>query len=122
VPKLPDWLAARVRTAWPMILGYLAARLFVIGAPVADWLSTNLGIEVTQPQVAIGVSIALGYGIYEAGRWLEQRPGQSRPARLGRGLGRWLLSLGLTTGQPVYALPGQQVSVLNTGGILRPPR
>ncbi|AYF31119.1 hypothetical protein CSH63_27500 [Micromonospora tulbaghiae] len=120
--RISDRVAARLRTAWPMLLGYLAARLLVIGAPVAEWIAEATGITVTEPQVAAALGIVLGYGIYEAGRWLEARTGSGRPARAARGLGRLLLSLGLPTGQPVYALPGQRVRVLGADGSLRAPR
>lgn len=119
---MPVWLAARVRTVWPMLLGYLAARLLVFGAPVATWLHDVLGVEVTEPQVAAGLGVVLGWGIYEVGRWLERRVGVGRLAQLARLAGRLLLSVGLTTGQPVYALPGQRVAVLGADGVLRPPR
>ncbi|NJP33675.1 hypothetical protein [Micromonospora thermarum] len=105
-----DRIAARVRTAWPMLLGYLAARLLDVGAPVADWLTVTLGVTVTEAQVAAVLGLVLGYGVYEAGRWLEQRTGVGRPARLARLLGRALLSLGLHTGQPTY---------LRRGGVIR---
>lgn len=111
--QLPDWAAARIRTVWPMVVGYVAARLIVVGAPVATWLERNLGLQVTEPQVAVGVGIILGYLVYEAGRWLERRRGTGWRARFARGAGRWLLSLGLPTGQPTY-LPQRP------GGLLTP--
>jgi hypothetical protein len=63
------------------------------------------GLQVTQPAVAAALGVILAYLIYEAGRWLEQRAGDSAPARIARLVGRWLLSLGLDTGQPTYGLP-----------------
>lgn len=108
---LTDRLAARIRTAWPMLLGYLAARLLDVGAPIAAWLSTTLDVTVGEPQVAAALGLLLGYGIYEAGRWCEQRRGVSQPAYLARLLGRYLLSVGLHTGQPTY---------LHRGGPIRP--
>jgi hypothetical protein len=120
--QISDRLAARLRTVWPMLLGYLAARLLVIGAPVADWLRDTTGLEATEPQVAAALGIVLGYGVYEAGRWLERRTGTGQAAQLARGLGRLVLSLGLPTGQPVYAMPGQRVRVLREDGSMRPPR
>jgi len=119
---MSDVLAARIRTLWPMLLGYLAARLLVIGAPLAAWLHDVTGLEVTEPQVAAALGIVLGYLIYEAGRWLERRAGEGRVAEVARLAGRLLLSLGLSTGQPVYALPGQRVRVLGSDGSMRPPR
>lgn len=119
--RISDPLAARVRTVWPMLLGYLAARLLVLGAPVADWLRDALGVEVTQPQVAAALGIILGWIIYEAGRWLEKRAGDSGPARLARKLAQLLLSLGLVTGQPVYARQGENVRVLTADGRMRRP-
>ncbi|OKI47244.1 hypothetical protein [Micromonospora sp. CB01531] len=119
---MPDKWSARIRTAWPMLLGYLAARLLVIGAPVATWLHDTFGLEVTEPQIAAALGIILGFAIYEAGRWLERRAGEGRPSKVARFVGRLLLSLGLSTGQPVYALPGQRVRVLGSDGSMRPPR
>ncbi|MEV7263962.1 hypothetical protein AB0N38_10465 [Micromonospora aurantiaca] len=101
----PDWLAARIRTAWPMLLGYLAVQLLQLGAPVAGWLHSALGITLTAQQVAAVLGLVLGYGIYEAGRWLEARSGPGQLSRVARAAGRLLLSLGLDTGQPVYGLP-----------------
>ena len=108
--------------SWPMLLGYLAARLLVIGAPVASWLHDTTGLEVTEPQVAAALGVILGWAIWEAGRWLERRTGIGRPAQLARLTGRLLLSLGMPTGQPVYALQGQRVAVLGSDGSMRPPR
>ncbi|MFG2054757.1 hypothetical protein ACGFI9_12070 [Micromonospora sp. NPDC048930] len=119
---MSDRIAARIRTAWPYLLGYLAARVLVIGAPVAAWLHETFGLEVTEPQIAAALGVILGYGIYEAGRWLERRAGASGPAQLARFVGRLLLSLGLSTGQPVYARPGERVRVLGSDGSMRPPR
>ncbi len=97
-----DQLAARIRTLWPMLLGYLAAQLLHLGAPVAAWTHTALGITVTEQQVAAVLGLVLGYGVYETGRWLEHRTGTGRTARTARVLGRLLLSLGLPTGPPTY--------------------
>lgn len=118
---LSDRFAARVRTAWPMLLGYLASRLLVIGAPVADWTHATLGLEVTEPQIAAALGIVLGYLIYEGGRWMERRRGAGQLAQAARIVGRLLLSLGLPTGQPVYVRPrqDQQVVVLGADGSMR---
>ncbi|MFG2059655.1 hypothetical protein ACGFI9_37155 [Micromonospora sp. NPDC048930] len=119
---MPDKWSARIRTLWPMLLGYLAAQLLDVGAPVAAWAHTTLGVTVTEQQVAAALGVVLGYAVYEAGRWLERRAGTGRLAEAARLVGRLLLSLGLTTGQPVYALPGQRVRVLGSDGSMRPPR
>jgi uncharacterized membrane protein YfcA len=111
---IPAWLAARIRTVWPMILGVLAARLFVIGAPVGAWLRDNLGVEVTEAQVAVALGVALGWLIYEAGRALERRSN-----RYARGAGAFLLSLGLPTGTPVYVQRGDTVKTLGRDGHIR---
>jgi hypothetical protein len=120
--QISDKLAARLRTAWPMLLGYLAARLLDIGAPLAGWLHDTTGLQVTEPQVAAALGVVLAWLIWEAGRWLEGRTGVGRPAQLARLAGRLVLSLGLPTGQPVYAMPGQRVRVLGEDGSMRPPR
>ncbi|MFG2056699.1 hypothetical protein ACGFI9_22015 [Micromonospora sp. NPDC048930] len=108
---ITDRLAARIRTAWPMLLGYLAAQLLLLGAPVAAWLHATLGITVTEQQVAAALGLVLGYGIYEVGRWLEHRTGTSRPAQLARALGRFLLSFGLPTGAPIYPLARPRIHI-----------
>lgn len=102
---IPDAAAARLRTYWPWLLGTAAAWLLAIGAPVTAWLHTTLGVTVTQTQIAAALALGLGWLIYEAGRWLEDRPGDDRLAAAARTAGRLLLSLGLHTGQPVYGLP-----------------
>jgi len=103
--SVPDWLAARLRTVWPMLLGYAAAWLLLVGAPVVDGLRSTLGVEITDAQVALALGVALGALIYEAGQWLENRRGDGRLARLARGLGRLLLSIGVHVGPPTYGLP-----------------
>lgn len=99
---MSDRLAARLRTAWPYALAWLTSLVLVHGAPVAEWLRDVLGLEVTEPQVAAGLGVALGYAVYESGRWLESRQGNGRVARVARWVGRVLLSAGLHTGQPSY--------------------
>jgi hypothetical protein len=100
-----DLLAARLRTAWPLLLGWLAAWLVTTAAPVVTWIRDVLGVEVTQAQISAGLGVLLAWLIWEAGRWLERRTGTSRLATAARIVGRLLLSLGLHTGQPVYGLP-----------------
>jgi|SRR5690606_10917367 len=109
---ISDQLAARLRTAWPLLLGWLAAGLLTTAAPAVAWLRDVLGVEVTQAQVAAGLGVLLGYLIYEVGRWLEGRTGSGRLATAARFAGRLLLSLGLHTGQPVY--PGATAARLDS--------
>lgn len=102
---ISDHLAARLRTVWPMLLGWLAAWLLVAGAPVVSWLSTALDIHVTHAQVVALLGVAAGWAVYELGRWLEGRPGDSRAAVIARAAGSWLLAAGITTGPPTYGQP-----------------
>lgn len=111
MPVLTDAAASRIRTVWPMAIGAIAAWLITRAwaAPILHALD-QLGMPVTRAVLATAISWALGALVYLAGRWLEGRHGQSRAARWARAAGRWVLSLGLKTGQPTYpanAMPPQ---------------
>ncbi len=102
---LSDKLASRLRTMWPVLLGYLAAQLLVVVAPITGWLHTALGVDITEQQAATLLGVMLAWLIWELGRWLEDRRGDGWPTRIARAVGRWLLALGLNTGQPHYGSP-----------------
>lgn len=87
----------RVGGHWPHGGDGLAARL----VPVAAGGLHTFELQVTQPRVAAAMAAVLGDGIYEAGRWLEARPGDIPAARLAAAFARWLLALGLDTRQPM---------------------
>ena len=93
-----DAIKARLRTLWPMLLGFAAGQLLDVGAPVVEWIDGTFGVRLTQPLVEGAVGLILGWAIYEAGRWLEKRAGEGRWSRLARGAGRALLSFGVATG------------------------
>lgn len=92
--RLSDNAKARVRTLWPYLIGvaatYLVARLH------------PLGIQIDSATAGVLVAWILGTAVYEAGKWLSHRPGQTRTARVARWAGRWLLSLGLPIQAPMY--------------------
>lgn len=102
-PTLPDRLAAWIRTIWPMLLGSLAAWLLgQAWAPaIVDRLAA-IGVHVDQVALVHILGLLLGAAVYTAGRWLEHRTGPGRRGRYARTLGRFLLSIGLPTGQPRY--------------------
>lgn len=95
VARLTDAAAAWVRTIWPWLLGHVAAS-------VVAFVSAKLGVVLSEGWVFELVALAAASGIYGTGRWLEQRTGTGWLARLARWGGRWLLSIGLHTGTPVY--------------------
>lgn len=100
---MSDRLAAYVRTYWPLLLGHLAALL-------TAWIATRLGVTIDDALVYEALALGLSAAVYAAGRVLEDVAGDSTPARAARLAGRWLLSLGLDTGQPVYGHPPAQSS------------
>ncbi len=120
VGTISDRLAARILTVWPMLLGVLAAQLLLWAAPVVAWLRDVLGMEVTAVQVTAVLGLVLGWAVYEAGRWLEDRSGTGWSAVVARVVGRWVLALGLQTGQPSYGKPftTQSEAVYAPGGEL----
>jgi len=101
---MPDRLAQYVRTYWPLAIGHLAA-------VVTAWLAAHLGLTVDSLVVYELLALALTAAVYAAGDWLSRRDGDGALARLARVVGRWLLSLGLDTGRPVYVRPGKAVVV-----------
>ena len=103
---MSDRLAAWIRTVWPMLLGYLAAWLLAQSwAPtLVSWLAAA-GVDVTEAGVVHLLGWLLGAAVYSAGRWLERRAGGRRLHRLARAVGRFILSIGLPTGQPAYSPP-----------------
>ncbi|MET8147609.1 hypothetical protein ACIBSW_06750 [Actinoplanes sp. NPDC049668] len=99
---LTDKLAARLRTLWPMFVGHLIAAVIVHAGPVLDIVEQTTGYRPTSATMTLAGGLLAGALVYEAGRWLEARPGPGRPARIARNIGRYLLSLGVPTGQPSY--------------------
>jgi hypothetical protein len=116
-----DRLAALIRTAWPTLVGYVAAWAFAHGTPALAWLA-DAGITVTEAQLVAWTGWIAGVAVYSLARWLERRPGEGRWACLARFAGRWLLSVGIPTGRPVYAGAGEVVDVHDaiTGTTRRP--
>jgi hypothetical protein len=92
---MTDKARSYVRTLWPVLIGHLAAWL-------ADRLGV-LGVDSTTAALLVGsIATMLVYGL---GRELER---VKRPDRIGtfaRAVGRLLLSVGVDTGQPIYAGP-----------------
>ncbi|MEW2383395.1 hypothetical protein AB0873_15070 [Micromonospora sp. NPDC047707] len=95
---MSDRLAAYVRTCWPLLIGHLTA--LAVAYVAARW-----GITIDSLIVYEILAVVLTGVVYAAGRWLEDRTGDSVFAVAARALARWLLSLGLDTGQPIYGLP-----------------
>src|SRR5690606_11849695 len=92
---MPDRLAAYVRTYWPMVLGHVATAL-------AAWLGGRPGVSVDSVAAYELIALTASAGVYALGRWLETRAGDGVWPRVARAAGRWLLALGLHTGQPTY--------------------
>lgn len=90
---MSDQLKSYVRTYWPLIVGTVAG---LIAAALAKYV----GIEIDS-NLAFGVTSVVMVGVvYAGGRWLE-----TRKSSFARAVGRFLLSLGLDTGQPTYPSP-----------------
>lgn len=89
-----DRVAARVRTAVPLVLGHAAAA-------VVAYVAGRTGVELDSVLVYEALALVLAMGVYETGRWLEVRR-----SPLLRGAGRFLLSLGIHFGPPVYPRSG----------------
>jgi hypothetical protein len=93
--RLSDTAKARIRTFWPYLIG-----------AIATWLVARLrplGLHIDSVTLGAVVSWVLGTVLYEAGRWLATRHGRSRGAKLARGVGRWLVSIGLPIQAPTYS-------------------
>lgn len=105
---LSDRAAAYVRTLWPLLLGHLTTwallQVETLGIPAHDALVVEL------------VAVLATAAVYTAGRGLESVGGDRWYARLARGAGRFLLSLGLDTGQPVYGMPPAETQTRTTLG------
>lgn len=101
VERISDRWTARIRTVWPYVIGAVASVLLVKAAPVVEWLRAA-GVPVTEATAQLAVGAGLGWLVWDVGTWLERRPGAGRLARVARGAGRWLVSLGLHTGGPSY--------------------
>ena len=95
---MSDRLAAYVRTYWPLLIGHLTA--LVVAYVAAQW-----GITIDSVIVYEILAVTLTGLVYAAGRWLESRTGEGPMSLAARIVARWLLSLGLDTGQPTYGLP-----------------
>jgi hypothetical protein len=116
-----DRLAALIRTAWPTLVGYAAAWAFATFTPTIQWLA-DAGITITEAQLVAWTGWIAGVLVYAFARWLERRPGEGRWAGAARFAGRWLLSVGIPTGRPVYARAGEVVNVHDlTSGTTRRP-
>lgn len=98
---MSNTIAARVRTWWPLLLGHLAAVLVAWAQPALIHLAP-LGVHIDQAVAYEVLSFLLAGAVWEAGRFLERWPARGRAAGPARALGRFLLSLGLRTGQPLY--------------------
>jgi hypothetical protein len=110
-----DRLAAYVRTYWPLLIGHLTA--YAVAA-VADRFGVVIDSLIVYEFLAVGLTGL----VYAVGRWLEGRTGESWLAVAARVIARWLLSLGLDTGQPTYGLPpavSQQTTDLYPDGSIR---
>jgi hypothetical protein len=99
-----DRLAAYVRTYWPLLIGHLTA--YVVTTVAARW-----GVTIDSLIVYEILAVTLTGTVYAVGRWLEDRTGESWLAVAARIIARWLLSLGLDTGQPTYGLPPAETTM-----------
>jgi hypothetical protein len=99
---IADQAAARLRTIWPMLVGHAAALLLVHAAPALDTVEKTTGYRPSTATVTLVVGMLLGWIVYETGRILEAVTGEGRAARIARAAGRWILSVGIPTGQPTY--------------------
>lgn len=92
--RLSDAAKARIRTFWPYLIGAFATWLVARLRP--------LGLHIDSVTAGAIVSWVLGTIVYELGRWLASRHGRSRGTKLARGVGRWLVSIGLPIQAPSY--------------------
>ncbi|PZG18990.1 hypothetical protein C1I95_12495 [Micromonospora craterilacus] len=100
--SLSDRWAAYVRTYWPLLIGHLTAA-------VVAYVATRFGILIDSIVVYEILAVAMTGGLYAVGRWLEARTGDGWLPAAARTIARWLLSLGIDTGQPTYGLPPADV-------------
>jgi hypothetical protein len=109
--RVADVAAWIIRTYVPIgvvaVLGWAAVHWHIVLGP---------GTSATVATYTVLGALAVYTG---AARWLERRTGGSRPARLARWVGRWML--GGVIRQPVYARPDERVRVLTANGSLRRP-
>lgn len=100
---MSDGLKSHIRTWWPIALGQLATLLVA-------FLAQRFGVEISG-ELAYGITAAVTTAlVYSLGRWLETRP----PGLL-RGLGRFILSLGLVADKPVYQTPAAGTVRMRSG-------
>lgn len=88
---MSDRWASYIRTWWPLFLGHVAALLVA-------FLATKLGFQLDGALAFEIVGFAASALIYWLGRKLE-----NAEAGWAKALGKFILSLGLSTGQPTYA-------------------
>lgn len=87
---MSDRLASYIRTWWPLFLGHAAALLVV-------FLAAKFGIQIDGALAFEIVGFAASAIVYWVGRQFE-----NADAGWAKALGKFILSLGLTTGQPTY--------------------
>jgi hypothetical protein len=91
---MTDKSKAYVRTLWPIVLGHVAAYLVAAVRPFGLHLDTATALEVA--------GFVCSAVVYVAGSELERVRGTGRLASSARGVGRFVLSVGLDFGRPVY--------------------
>lgn len=99
---MSDGLKSHIRTWWPIALGFLATLL-------VNFVAAKFGIQI-EGEIAYGITAAVTTAVvYSLGRWLE-----TRPWAWARGLGAFILSLGIVDGPPTYppAVPAGTVRPL----------
>lgn len=87
---MSDGLKSHIRTWWPIALGQLATML-------VTFLATKVGVEISGEVAYALVSAVVTALVYSLGRFLE-----TRKSSFAQGVGKFILSLGLDVGQPVY--------------------
>lgn len=96
---MSDALAARIRTAWPLLLGHIATFVGVFAVTKLGFSPELSGlVEVAAVEA---VSVAVSYGVWALGGWLEHRPNPVLAT-----VGRWLISAGRQIGAPTYGQNG----------------
>jgi len=95
---MSDGLKSHLRTYWPVLLGYVSAAVVAAGA-------SKLGLTISGETAYLVTGAVMTAVVYSLGRWLE-----TRDAPVLRGIGRFLLSLGLDVGQPTYDPPRSTLS------------